>query len=421
VSAEARPSGSGPWRRRGTPPRRTIVHPARSSPKAAAAPGAPPQAASTPAPASTLLAWWRRPWALLLSTAFHLLLLWLLVWLVRTPQPEARERAEPIPVSLIEEAPERDVPPEILRFGAPSHPRVRDTQVAARLRALAPPPPQVPLSPEAASGGPAIPVFPGGLAGFEAGGAGGGIAFTGVGGGNASGGIGSFQEYVGGLRQAGLDVVFVIDATGSMGWLIADVKDRVRALADWIRDLVPVTRFGVVAYRDDDDPEFLVRVQPLTLRIDRVHDFLDRLEARGGGDTPEGVVAGIEAAIARTGFRADSRRVILVVGDAPPHPEEMQKGLAAAREFARTGGTLSVLDVSYDANPQLVAARLGKRVEELTLVQPRGVMPELREFAGAGAGDAATLSGDQRVVRQLAVLIFGQSWEADVRPMLGDL
>ena len=359
---------------------------------------------------------------MLLSACVHLVSLWLLAWLVRAPDSDAREEFEPIPVSLLrEEAPEREVPREILRFRAPTHPRVRDTAVASKLRALAPPPPDALLVPDAAGGGHAIPVFEGGLAGFEPGGAGGGIAFSGIGGGNASGGIGSFEEYVGGLRQVGLDVVFVIDATGSMGWLIADVKERVRALAGWIRDLVPVTRFGVVAYRDDDDPEFLVRVQPLTLRIDRVHDFMDRLEARGGGDIPEGVVAGIEAAIERTGFRADSRRVILVVGDAPPHPAQMQAGLDKAREFAKGGGTISVLDVSYDANPHLVAARLGKRVEELTLVQPRGVMPELRELADAGAGDAVTLAGDSRVVRQLAVLIFGRSWEADLRPMLGDL
>jgi len=360
------------------------------------------------------------PWALL-SWAIHLLALWLLVWWIAAP--DATQERAPIPVQLLhEEVPESDAPRVILHFRAATHPRVRDAPVAAKLRALAPPPPDATLTPEApAGGGLAITTFARGLPGFEIGGAGVGTSFGAFGLGNADDAVGSFEEYLGGLRQAGLDVVFVIDATGSMGWLIADVKERVYSLAAWIRDLVPVTRFGVVAYRDDDDPEFLVRVQPLTLRIEAVHAFLDRLEARGGGDIPEGVVAGLDAAIDRAGFRADSRRVILILGDAPPHPEQMQAGLARARAFARDGGTISVVDVSFDANPEVVAAQLGKPVEELTLVKPRGVMPELRELAVAGGGDAATLEGEERVVRQLALLIFGKSWEGAVRPMLGDL
>jgi hypothetical protein len=297
---------------------------------------------------------------------------------------------------------------------------MREARVASKLRALAPSPPDATLTPEAPSGGYAITTYAGGLPGFDLGGAGGDLALGGIGRGNGDDGVGSFEEYLGGLRQVGLDVVFVIDATGSMGWLIADVKARVRSLADWIRDLVPVTRFGVVAYRDDDDPEFLVRVQPLTLRIDAVYGFLDRLEARGGGDIPEGVFAGLSAAIDRTGFRGDSRRVILILGDAPPHAEQAVEGLARARAFASAGGIISVVDVSFDANPHVVARQLGKRVEDLTLVKARGVMPELREIAVAGGGDAATLEGES-VVRQLAVLIFGKSWERAVRPMLGYL
>jgi Mg-chelatase subunit ChlD len=239
--------------------------------------------------------------------------------------------------------------------------------------------------------------------------------------GNGAAAQGSFQEYVGGLRQAGLDVVFVIDATGSMGWLIEEVKERVRSLADWIRRLVPVTRFGVVAYRDDDDPEFLVRVLPLTLSVAKVRGFLDRLEARGGGDIPEGVDAGLRAAIEKVGWRPDSKRVIVIVGDAPPHPEGLAPSLALAREFRARGGTVTTVDVSFDANPTIAAARLGKRVEELETLSRRGVMAEFLRIAEAGGGDGATLEGDARVVRQLAVLIFGQRWAEAVRPLLGNL
>jgi Mg-chelatase subunit ChlD len=182
-----------------------------------------------------------------------------------------------------------------------------------------------------------------------------------------------------------------------------------------------VTRFGVVAYRDDDDPEFLTRVLPLTLSTHKVRRFLDQLEARGGGDIPEAVAAGLRAAIEKPGWRSDSRKIIVIVGDAPPHPEELAATLASARAFRAKGGKVTTVDVSFDANPQIVADRLGKRVEELETVQQRGVMPEFLNIAAAGGGDGSSLEGDRRVVRQLAVVIFGQRWSDDVRPLLGDL
>ena len=180
----------------------------------------------------------------------------------------------------------------------------------------------------------------------------------GFGRGNARDGTGDFERFIGGLRELGLDVVFVIDATGSMGWLVDQVKDRVRLLADWIRQLVPVTRFGVVAYRDLDSPEFVTRVLPLTLSARRVERFLEVLGTEGGGDIPEAVDAGLEAAIGEAGFRADAKRVIIVLGDAPPHAERLPAALSLASAFHAAGGTVTTVDTSFDANPRVAAAGL---------------------------------------------------------------
>lgn len=345
----------------------------------------------------------------------------LLVW---APSPP-RERPA-VPVTLLEEeTPPTDAepPPEILHFRKASHPRVRETlEVPRQVLALKPPPPHAILEKQATASGLGIERrTPSPLTRFAAGGSGGGAAGSGVGMGNGEAPAGSFQEYVGGLRQAGLDVVFVIDATGSMGWLIEQVKERVRSLAAWIRHLVPVTRFGVVVYRDQDDPEFLVRVLPLTLRVAKVRGFLDGLEARGGGDIPEAVDAGLGAAIERVGWKPDSKRLIVIVGDAPPHPDRLAACVALARQFRAQGGTVTTVDVSFDANPAIAAAQLGKHVDELQTLSRRGVMPEFLRIAEAGGGDGATLEGDGRVVRQLAVLIFGRRWAEAVRPLLGDL
>lgn len=366
------------------------------------------------------------PFWVLVSLLIHAaLLLCFLIWGSSLfPKPKVRETV--IPITLTRAEPdagaEYELSPEILHFRKKTHPRVREAlAVESDVRALAPPPENVQLTQEASGGGFSFKLGSSGTRGFVFGGTHGGLAATGAGGGNSKGEFGTFEEYVGGLRQIGLEVVFVIDATGSMGWLIQSVKERVRTLSEWIRELVPVTRFGVVAYRDDDDPEFLTRVQPLTLSVGKLRGFLDDLEARGGGDVPEGVTAGLRAAIEKAGWTRDTKKVIVIIGDAPPHPEEMPEALALARDFHARGGSVTTVDVSFDANPEIAAAQLGKRVDQLSTIDHRGVMPEFQQIAAAGGGDASSLEGDVEVVRQLAVLIFGKRWAEAVEPLLGDL
>lgn len=368
------------------------------------------------------------PLWVLISLAVHAaLLLSFLIWGSSLfPRPRSETREVLIPITLAGDDvsdSEYELSPEILHFRKKTHPRVREVlAVESEVLALAPPPEEVPLTPEASGGGFSFKLKDSGSQeGFVFGGTHGGIAATGAGSGNSKGGTGTFEEYVGGLRQIGLEVVFVVDATGSMGWLVKSVKERVRTLSAWIRELVPVTRFGVVVYRDDDDPEFLTRVQPLTLSVGKLRGFLDGIEARGGGDVPEGVTAGLRAAIEKAGWTRDTKKVIVIVGDAPPHPEQMQQALALARDFHARGGSVTTVDVSFDANPEIAAAQLGKRVDQLSTIGDHDVLPEFREIAAAGGGDASSLEGDTEVVRQLAVLIFGKRWAEAVQPLLGDL
>lgn len=362
----------------------------------------------------------RAPW-LLTSLALHAALLAGLATMSLDGSPE--EEPEPIPVELLPEP-----QPEPVR--RPLHFRPRATpqasprvELAPQAIALAPPPDSVRLDPKGSAGGTAVEVSaPSAFAGFTEAGEGGGTAGQGVGAGNAADLAGdSFAAYVGALREVGLDVVFVVDASGTMGWLIEEVKRRLEDLSGAIRRLVPLTRFGVVAYRDRDDPEFVTRVQPLTLSIPKLRRFLGSLRASGGGDLPEAVDAGLRAAVERAGWSAEARAVIVLVGDAPPHPERLEDALAVVRDFRARGGTVTALDVSFDANPRLAADRIGVPVERLETLGRRGVMPEYRRIAEAGGGDAATLAGEVRVVGRLAALVFGERYAAELRPLLGDL
>lgn len=363
---------------------------------------------------------WRRWGWLAFSLIAHFALGIAAVLYAPAPEPEYPI----IPVDLVQVEAEAEAPPtEMLHFTQATHPRVQESVVVPReVLALAPPPVDAVLDASAIGGGVSIDTAAThSLSGFALGGYGGGSAGSGIGMGNGSAAVGTFGEYVGGLRQAGLDVVFVIDASGTMGWVISEVKDRVRDLAEWIRTLVPVTRFGVVAYRDDDDPEFVTKVEPLTLSIARVRRFLDALEAAGRGDLPEGVEDGLRVAVQEIQWKPSSRKVIIVLGDAPPHAEDIAEALQTAQAFRAGGGTVTMVDTSFDANPKLAAKRLRTTVDQLQTIGKGGVMPEFQRIAQAGGGDASTLEGERHVARQLAVLIFGQQWADEVRPLLGNL
>jgi hypothetical protein len=236
--------------------------------------------------------------------------------------------------------------------------------------------------------------------------------------GNAQGRAPSpFAERIAEMRSHGLDVVFVIDATGSMQWVLDAAKRRMADLADTLRALVADVRFGIVIYRDDDDPERAVQVRPLTYSTLRVEGFLAAVTASGGGSYAEDVEAGFRAAIAAGGWRSDAMRLVLIVGDAPPHRASLDRILAVARGFARSGGTVSTLDVSHDANPALLEAHLGRSVNH-ALYRNRP-LDEFLRIAEAGAGQAATLDGDAQLVRRILLMIVGDRFVAELDALLG--
>lgn len=116
-----------------------------------------------------------------------------------------------------------------------------------------------------------------------------------------------------------VDVVFAVDTTGSMGGLIEGAKRTVWSIATHIRDTDPGAdlRIGLVAYRDIGD-EYVTRHFALTGELDSVFTELSGYRANGGGDMPENVDAALDAALHKMQWRDDARKLVFLVGDAPP-------------------------------------------------------------------------------------------------------
>ncbi|MBI4538114.1 MAG: VWA domain-containing protein [Gemmatimonadetes bacterium] len=233
---------------------------------------------------------------------------------------------------------------------------------------------------------------------------GGGVALgPGVGaGGGLGGGIGrgfgrGFGDFIGLLHKWGFDAVFVIDATGSMQFVIDEVREKVTRLIERIQQLVPVARVGLVLYKDRDSlSEFVVRKSPLTFHGDKLRAILKGVAAEGGGgDWEEGVKEGLAAAVNEMSWRVRSRKIIVVVANSPPHPEDWPEIERLVAEFRHRGGIVSAVE-----------AALPEFRDE--------VRRSLVRIAEPGGGEVVSLEDHESMMRALMVVAFGTEWEAQV-------
>ncbi len=174
-----------------------------------------------------------------------------------------------------------------------------------------------------------------------------------------------------------LDVVFVIDATGSMADEIDVVKEHIQAMMARIRAgrPAPRVRFGLVAYRDHGD-EFLNRVFDLAEDPGFVELAMRQLQADGGGDTPEAVAEALHAAVHEIHWddRQGTSRMLFLVGDAAPHQDFGADVLAEVRAARARGITVhslgcSGIQISGELEFRQVADLGGGRFEFLTYRQ----------------------------------------------------
>lgn len=123
------------------------------------------------------------------------------------------------------------------------------------------------------------------------------------------------------LPEGPVDVVFVVDTTGSMHDDVDAVKRDLRAILDHLRARNPDYRVGVVAYRDIYDP-YLTRTHATLTDDDLAIDAaIGALEVTGGDDWREHVYAGIHTALALQPWRSEASQHIILMGDAPPHDD----------------------------------------------------------------------------------------------------
>ncbi|MCA9912385.1 MAG: VWA domain-containing protein, partial [Anaerolineae bacterium] len=117
-----------------------------------------------------------------------------------------------------------------------------------------------------------------------------------------------------------LDVMFLIDSTGSMADEILQLQENILAISTQI-DALPGNvdvRYGLVTYRDRTD-EYVTRVYDFTDDVRQFQANLNTVEAGGGGDYPESLNQGLEESLNVVSWRgSDTVKLVFLVADAPP-------------------------------------------------------------------------------------------------------
>jgi Mg-chelatase subunit ChlD len=120
--------------------------------------------------------------------------------------------------------------------------------------------------------------------------------------------------------RARLDLVFMVDATGSMGDEIDKLRDSLQGIVRQIGTLPssPDICLGLVTYRDRGD-EYFVRSWDLTGNVAAFQQVLDGVRANGGGDYPEAMNEAFDHAVQALGWRGPgTTRLLVALADAPP-------------------------------------------------------------------------------------------------------
>jgi Mg-chelatase subunit ChlD len=119
-----------------------------------------------------------------------------------------------------------------------------------------------------------------------------------------------------------LDVLFLLDTTGSMSDELERIQDTIDSIAQRIDAFEPRpnVRFGLVAYRDTGD-DYVLRDYDFTPDVDAFREVLATFEADGGGDTPEALEEGLHEAVHGVQWSEGAVRLVFLVADAGPHIE----------------------------------------------------------------------------------------------------
>ncbi|MEM7258241.1 MAG: protease complex subunit PrcB family protein [Pseudomonadota bacterium] len=124
--------------------------------------------------------------------------------------------------------------------------------------------------------------------------------------------------------------MFVMDTTGSMGDELSFLQTELSDIINGLPLQQSNINVGLVFYRDYGDV-YVTRAYEFSNDLNTVQLNLNQERAQGGGDYPEAMDQALSAAIGAQ-WRSNSRRILFLLADAPPHGDRMRATWRAAEQ-----------------------------------------------------------------------------------------
>jgi len=160
-------------------------------------------------------------------------------------------------------------------------------------------------------------------------------------------------------NKPSIELVFCLDATGSMSGLIHTAKEKIWDIVTVMTQAKPAPniKLGMIFYRDLQD-EFVTKVYPLTENIDSIYAELLLINAEGGGDSPESVNQAVNEAVTKMNWTKGKNvyRSIFLVGDCPPHMDYQQdvKYAASCKLANENGIVINTIKLGFQCQDAIV-------------------------------------------------------------------
>jgi len=141
-------------------------------------------------------------------------------------------------------------------------------------------------------------------------------------------------------RGSSLDIVICLDTTNSMRKYIDALREKLIPTLEEMLSGFTSFRIGMVLFKDYYDT-YMTRIIPFTADFARFQNDLNAIRVSGGGDIPEAVYEALHEGAVRFTWEAQSR-VMILIGDAPPHPRPRGRITKAMVDNAATERNIKV-------------------------------------------------------------------------------
>jgi hypothetical protein len=138
------------------------------------------------------------------------------------------------------------------------------------------------------------------------------------------------------------DIEIAIDTTSSMEKSLSLAQADATNIVSQVQAAVPDTQFAVVQFRDAGDTPVYNVEQSMTANATDVQNAINLLSPVGGGDFPEAYNTVFQNSYTPDvggdiGWRAGSRKFVIVLGDAQPHGDLATQGLTGCIDESSDG------------------------------------------------------------------------------------